>query len=175
MRWIAIIGSILVALAAARAEDAKDRDAADTRPPPSAADVITQLYQFDLFQQNAVDRTDLALPSDISTKAAARADAASKRDKALDELRHQTGTESLAIPKAATMRAHSLAALDRADGPAYVRKFYAAQLAEYEITVELLERYLQQPDNEEVRRFAEAQLPVLRAELVDTRNALADK
>jgi hypothetical protein len=175
MRRIATIGCVLVACAMARAEDIADRTGADALPAPTAADVISQLYQFDLFQQNAVDRADSAVPSDISTIATARAEAALKRDKALDELRQQTGTEIPSAPKTAAMRAHSLAAVDRSDGPTYVRAFFAAQLAEYELTVGLLEHYLQRPDSEDVRSFAAAQLPVLRTELADTRNALTDK
>jgi hypothetical protein len=73
------------------------------------------------------------------------------------------------------MRAHSVDAADRTDGPAYVRQFYAAQLAEYELTVVLIEQYLQSPDNEDIRSFAAAQLPVLLSELADTRNALSNK
>ncbi|WP_407153895.1 DUF4142 domain-containing protein [Bradyrhizobium sp. STM 3557] len=148
---------------------------ANTHPVPTAADVISQLYQFDLFQQNAVERTDGAPSSDVLMTAAARADAAAKRDKILAELQRQTGTEIPAQHKAAAMRAHSIDAVDSTEGPAYVRQFYAAQLAEYELAVALIERYLQSPDNEDVRSFAAAQLPALLTELADTRNALADK
>jgi hypothetical protein len=73
------------------------------------------------------------------------------------------------------MRAHSVEAVDRTDGPAYVRQFYAAQLVEYELTVALIEQYLQSPDNEDIRSFASDQLPILRTELANTRTALADK
>jgi Domain of unknown function (DUF4142) len=148
---------------------------ADAHPVPTAADVISQLYQFDLFQQNAVERTDSAPSSDVLMIAAARADAAAKRDKMLAELQRQTGTEVPAQHKSAVMRAHSVEAMDRTEGPAYVRQFYAAQLAEYELAVALIEQYLQSPDNEDIRRFAAVQLPVLLTELADTRNALADK
>jgi Domain of unknown function (DUF4142) len=178
MRHLALIACVfsftLFAGATTRAETSTDRAETDALPIPTAADVISQLYQFDLFQQNAVDRTD-AVSSDILTTAALRAEAAVTRDKALAELEQHTGTTVPTGQKAAGMRAHSLATIDRADGPSYVRAFYAAQLAEYEMTVELLERYLQHPDNEDVGSFATAQLPALRSEMKDTRNALADK
>jgi hypothetical protein len=179
MRRLAVIGyflgCILFVGVTARAETSAERADTDALPVPTASDVISQLYQFDLFQQNAVDRADSAERSDILTTAAARAEAAVKRDKALAELQQQTGTNISSGRKAAAMRAHSLDAVDRTDGPSYVREFYAAQLAEYELTVDLLEHYLRQPDNEDVRSFAAAQLPALRSELTDTRNALTDK
>jgi uncharacterized protein DUF4142 len=175
MRAFAIIGCcVLLACPMARAETPPERTDAPSRVP-TAAELISQLYQFDLFQQNAIDRTDSGAAGDVLTTAAGRAEAASKRDKALAELQRQTGTDVPAQRKAAAMRADSLAAVDRTDGPAYVRQFYAAQLAEYELTVALLESYLQSPDNEDIGRFAAAQLPVLRSELTDIRSALADK
>lgn len=152
-----------------------ERSDADALPVPTAADVISQLYQFDLFQQNAMDRSDNAPSSDVMTTAVARADAAAQRDKALAELQRRIGTEVPTQRKASTPHAHGIDAVDRTDGPAYVRQFYAAQLAEYELTVALIEHYLRSPDNEDVRGFAAAQLPVLRSELADTRNALANK
>ncbi len=109
------------------------------------------------------------------TIASARADAAAKREKALGALQRQIGTDVPIQRDAAAMRSHGVDAVDRADGPAYVRQFYAAELAEYELTVALIEHYLQCPDNEDVRSFAAAQLPLLRSELSDTRNALANK
>ena len=169
-----VLGFALFACATIRAETSTDRADTDALPVPTAADVISQLYQFDLFQQNAIDRTD-AVSSDILTTAASCAEAAIKRDKALDELQQQTGTTVPTDRKTAVMRADGVASIDRADGPSYVRAFYAAQLAEYELAVELLERYLQHPDNADVGSFATAQLPALRSELKDTRNALADK
>ena len=170
-----ISGYMLLAGTMARAETSAERSDVDTSPVPTAAEVISQLYQFDLFQQNAMDRTDNAPSSDVMTTAAVRADAAAERDKALLELQQRIGTDVPAQHKGAAMRAHSVDAVDHTDGPTYVRQFYAAQLAEYELAVALIERYLQSPDNEELRSFAAAQLPTLRSELTDTRNALADK
>jgi erythromycin esterase-like protein len=170
-----VFGCLIFACAMASAETMPEHSDADAHPVPTAADVISQLYQFDQFQQNAVERADPAPSSDVLTTAAARAEAAAKRDKALAELQRQTGTDVPVQHKAAAMRAHSVEAVDRTDGPAYVRQFYAVQLAEYELTVPLIEEYLQSPDNENIRSFAAAQLPVLLSELADTRHALANK
>jgi hypothetical protein len=173
MRRFAAIGCLLFVCATARAETVAARG--DALSAPTTADVISQLYQFDLFQQNAMDRADNAPSSDVLMTAAVRAEAAAKRDKALTELQRQIGTDVPTQRKAASMHAHGLDAVDHTDGPAYVRQFYAAQLAEYELTVALIEHYLQSPDNEDVRSFAAAQLPGLRSELADIRNALAGK
>jgi hypothetical protein len=174
MRHLGLIGLLLLACTVARAETAIDH--ADPPPAPTSAEVISQLYQFDLFQQSAVDGAEFRATQDILNVAAARADAAVKRDKVLSELQRATGSvEVTSHGKAAAMRAHGLAGSDSSDGPDYVREFYAAQLSEYETTVALLERYLQAPDNEDVRSFATAQLPMLRSELINTRSALADK
>lgn len=178
MRRSSVITAFLACLllvGAARAETSAERADVDNLPAPTAADVISRLYQFDLFQQNAVDRADSAVPNDVLTTASVRAEAAAQRDKALGELQQQTATSVPATPKSAAMRAHSLASVDRTDGPAYVREFYSAQLAEYELTVTLIEHYLLHPDNEDVRSFAATQLSALRSELSETRSALADK
>jgi len=158
----------------ARAETVLDR--VYSLPPPTAAQVISQLYQFDLFQQSAVEGAEFRATQDILNIAAARADAAVKRDKVLSELQRQIGnTVVTSDRKSAVMRAHALAGSDSSDGADFVRAFYAAQLAEYETTVALLERYLQAPDNEVLRSFAAAQLPILKSELIDTSSALLDK
>lgn len=143
-------------------------------PHPTAAEVIARLYEFDAFQQAAIDRTAALSNSDVQNVAALRAEAALQRDQALVALQYRAGKADISRP-AAGERADELAALDSAEGPAFVRSFYAAQLAQYEMTVSVLERYLQSPDIDDVKNFAAAQLPRLRAELEDTRAALAEK
>jgi hypothetical protein len=64
---------------------------------------------------------------------------------------------------------------DDADGPSYVRTFYAAQIPEYESTIILLEHYLRTPDNPALAAFAREHLPVLRAQLKDAERTMADK
>jgi hypothetical protein len=175
MRYLCAIGlGLLLACGTAQAENAIDVPGPSTSKPNST-DVIAQLYQFDLFQQNAIDGVEsLAIPELVNT-ASTRADAAVKRDRVLAELERQAGAVVKAHEKNAAMRAHALAGVDSSDGPAYVREFYQAQLVEYEAVVGLLERYLQSPDNDDVSSFAAAQLPILRAELMDTKSALTDK
>ncbi|MDU6729094.1 MAG: hypothetical protein E6471_20690, partial [Bradyrhizobium sp.] len=62
-----------------------------------------------------------------------------------------------------------------ADGPSFVRQFYAAQVAEYESTITILTKYLQSPDNAELQRFVSAELGLLQNELADMKAALATK
>jgi Domain of unknown function (DUF4142) len=175
MRRLGLIALVLLASSLARAETAADDSDPSSAAVPTSADVISQLFQFDLFQQNAIDSAEHRATQDIANTAAVRADAAIKRDKGLAELQRKTGAVLTSRKTTAAMRAHALSGVDSSDGADYVREFYAAQLAEYESTVSLLERYLQSPDNEDVRDFATAQLTTLRSELADTRSALADK
>lgn len=142
---------------------------------PTAAEVIARLYEFDAFQQAAIDRTAALSNSDVQNAAGVRAEAALQRDQALVELQHRAGNNADISRPAAGKRADALAAVDSADGPAFVRSFYSAQLAQYQMTVSVIERYLQLPDRDDVKNFAAAQLPRLRAELEDTRTALAEK
>jgi hypothetical protein len=171
---LGFISLLWLTCAVARAEPLDDDAASPPQRAPTAAEVISQLYQFDQFQQNVSDSAEFRTTQTVANTAAARADAAVKRDLVLSELQRQIGAEPTSR-KAAAMRAHALLGVDSSDGPDYVRQFYAAQLAEYEATVALLERYLQSPDNDDVRSFAAAQLALLRSELIDIRGALADK
>jgi len=80
----------------------------------------------------------------VKNLAALRAEEAAKRDKALKDIQEAIGAEPrVGKTKAST----SLAEPDNSDGPAYVRTFYAAQIPEYESTIDLLEHYLKAPDN----------------------------
>jgi hypothetical protein len=169
-----IILIAVLACSAANAETLTTRDAADPTACPTAVDVVAQLYQFDLFQQNSVDTADTAMNTDISSTATMRAEAATTRDKALSDVEQKAGL-NVPLQKANTALAHSSLGVDRTEGTAYVRDFYQMQLAQYELAVSTLERYLEAPDNDEVRRFAESQLPALRSEMTDTKSALADK
>jgi hypothetical protein len=140
---------------------------------PDATDVISGLYAFSRFQQGLLESTDLKGNAEVKNLAALRAEEAAKRDKALKEIQDAIGAE----PRVAktTSACTSLAEPDDADGPAFVRSFYAAQIPEYESTITLLERYLRAPDNPALAAFARAHLPVLRAQLKDAERTMADK
>lgn len=140
---------------------------------PDATDVISGLYAFSRFQQGLLESTDLKGNAEVKNLAALRAEEAAKRDKALKQIQDTIGVEPrVSKPTSAGI---SLAKPDDAEGPAYIRTFYAAQIPEYESTIILLERYLKTPDNPELAAFARDHLPVLRAQLKDAERTMADK
>ncbi|QAU48457.1 DUF4142 domain-containing protein [Bradyrhizobium guangzhouense] len=140
---------------------------------PDATDVISGLYSFSRFQQGLLESTDLKGNAEVKNLAALRAEEAAKRDKALKQIQDTIGAEPR-VSKA-TSASISLAKPDDAEGPAYVRTFYAAQIPEYESTIALLERYLRTPDNPALASFAREYLPLLRAQLKDAERTMADK
>ncbi|WFU38963.1 DUF4142 domain-containing protein [Bradyrhizobium sp. CB82] len=144
----------------------------DSARTPTATDVISGLYAFGRFQQGLLESADLRGNQEVKTLATARAEDAAKRDKALKQIQQAIGAEPN-VRKASTAGAALTGPGD--EGPAYVRQFYAAQVAEYEEAVALLERYLQAPDNDALGAFAREQLPVLRSQLRDAARTLADK
>ena len=140
---------------------------------PNATDVISGLYAFGRFQQGLLESTDLKGNAEVKNLAALRAEEAAKRDKVLKEIQDAIGAEPR-VSKAMSSGLN-LARSDDAEGPAYVRSFYAAQIPEYESAITLLERYLRMPDNPALAAFAREQLPVLRAQFRDAERTMADK
>ncbi|MGA7803789.1 DUF4142 domain-containing protein [Bradyrhizobium sp.] len=167
--------AVIVLVTATAAFADSETPGATTGRTPAGADVIAELYQFDLFEQNAIDGADLHGNEEVRNFAVAHADAAAKRDKALAELQRQTPIDVNFDDKAAGIGADRTASLDESEGPAFVRQFYQAQVAAYQSALALLERYLQAPDNDKVRSFASNQLPGFRAGLQDAQDALTDK
>ncbi|WP_027524362.1 DUF4142 domain-containing protein [Bradyrhizobium sp. Ec3.3] len=145
----------------------------DSVRTPTAIDVISGLYAFGRFQQGLLESADLRGNQEIKTLAISRAEDAAKRDKALKRIQQAIGAEP-DVRKTSTADA-ALTGPDDSEGPAYVRQFYAAQVAEYEETIALLERYLRAPDNDALSAFAREQLPILRSQLRDAARTMADK
>ncbi|UPT85507.1 DUF4142 domain-containing protein [Bradyrhizobium barranii subsp. apii] len=140
---------------------------------PTATDVITGLYTFSRFQQGLLESTDLKGNAEVKNLAALRAEEAGKRDKTLKQIQDAIGAEPHA-GKTTSVSA-SLVEPENADGPTYVRSFYAAQIPEYESVISLLERYLKAPDNPALTAFAREQLPMLRTQVKDAERTMADK
>src|SRR5262249_37967220 len=138
-------------------------------------EVIAGLYQFDLFQQNAIEAADRGGSEELRISAESKADAATRRDKALIELQRQTGTGVQPGCKSAAQSRDRLAGLDSATEPDSVREFYEAEVAAHQAAVKLLEQYLRAPDNEMIKDFAADQLPALQSGLTDAQAALASK
>jgi hypothetical protein len=140
---------------------------------PDATDVISGLYALSRFQQGMLESTDLKGNAEVKNLAALRAEEAAKRDKALKKIQDVIGTEPR-VGKTAAAGA-SLAEPENADGPTYIRSFYAAQIPEYDSAIGLLERYLRAPDNSALAAFAREQLPTLHAQLKDAERTMTDK
>ncbi|MBR0774621.1 DUF4142 domain-containing protein [Bradyrhizobium diazoefficiens] len=171
MRVLVAIVLVLISAAAAFADSSGERGQGDRAP--TATEVIAGLYAFSRFQHGLLESTDLKGNAEVKNLAALRAEEAARRDTALKEIQEAIGAEPR-LSKAASVGA-SLAEADSADGPAYVRSFYAAQIAEYESAIALFESYLRAPDDAALASFARAQLPMLRSQVRDDARAMADK
>src|SRR5215475_14231255 len=94
---------------------------------PAGTEVIAELYQFDLFQQNAIETADRTGSEALRHSAVGKAEAATQRNKALLELQQKTGMQ-VNIGKSAVRRADRVAELDSAAEPNALRKFYQAEV-----------------------------------------------
>lgn len=170
----ATVATLLLLLSsAALADSSAEHGGQDGARTPTATEVISALYAFGRFQQGLLESADLRGNQEVRSLATLRAEDAAKRDKALKQIQQAIGAEPSAskIPTANP----ALTGPDDSEGPVYVRQFYAVQVAEYEETIAVLERYLRAPDNDELGSFARTQLPVLRSQLNDTARSMADK
>ena len=167
-----LVAIVLILISTAAFADNTGEQRPDGRAP-TATDVITGLYAFSRFQQGLLESTDLKGNAEVKNLAALRAEEAAKRDKALKQIQDATGTEPR-VDKTTSVSA-SLVEPENADGPTYVKSFYAAQIPEYESAIDLLERYLKAPDNAALATFAREQLPVLRSQVKDAERTMADK
>jgi hypothetical protein len=156
---------------AALADSTGERRSGDRAP--TATDVISGLYAFSRFQQSLLESTDLKGNSEVKNLAALRAEEAAKRDRGLKQIQEAIGAEPR-LGKTTSAGA-GLVEPENSDGPTYVRSFYAAQIAEYESAINLLERYLKAPDDAALAAFARDQLPTLRAQAKDAERTMADK
>ena len=114
--FLAII--LLFAGQVALTDDTSDASAC----APAGPDLIAGLYQFDLFQQNAIEAADRSGSEELRLSAVSKADAATQRDKALLELQRKTGTEVQAPGKSAARNADRLAGLDSGTEPGSARE-----------------------------------------------------
>ncbi|MEA3132397.1 MAG: hypothetical protein QOG17_243 [Gammaproteobacteria bacterium] len=164
---------ILVAIILAFISTAAHADSTGERTPPTATDVISGLYAFGRFQQGLLESTDLNGNAEVRNLAALRAEEGAKRDKTLKQIQDAIGAEPRVskAPSAST----GLTEPENSDGPGYVRRFYAAQIPQYDSAISLIERYLRTPDNAALAAFAREQLPILRTQVRDAERSMADK
>ena len=129
--------------------------------PPTASDVLLGLHQFDLFQQQVAETADNRGDDALRKFSKTLSDAAGKRDDALAELNKKTKLGAKFPDDPNAMKSNRLAGLDGSVADVFVRGFYKAEVKEHESAISLLKRYLTKPDNDQVRTFAQKQLPVL--------------
>jgi hypothetical protein len=129
---------------------------------PAATEVLAELYRFDRSQQHLLESADLHDYQELRNVAALRAEDAVKRDKRLKQIQREIGIES-GIDK--TPLSEPYAETSDPEASAYLRRFYAAQVAEYKNVVTSIEHYLRSPDHDGLRTSAREQLPLLRSQL----------
>jgi len=130
---------------------------------PTGADVLTEIHQFDLFEQGADETAQTRGDEALKQFSSDHADAAEKEDKQLEALQKKAGL-SVAFPEDPSVTvSNRLAGLQGSVGPSYVRKYYEAQAAEYDSALAVLRRYLEKPDSEAIKSFVEKQIPAFEA------------
>jgi hypothetical protein len=136
--------------------------------PPNAHDVLRLLHEFDMVQLRAAALAETRGDERVRQFAAEQAAQAQQRETRISRL----NTFGLLNIDFATdpslVRRNELAGLQGEVGQGFVRDYLAKQRDDLDDAIGLLQRYLLHPDNDDVRRFAKQQLPVLeqaRAEL----------
>lgn len=131
--------------------------------PPTAADLLIDLHQFDLFEQGADEIAQQRGDDSLREFSRSHADAAAGHDKELVALGKKAGLKLEFSEDPDITASDQLAGLQGVVGPAFVREYYEAEASEYDSAVSALRRYLQKPDQDDVRAFAAKQLPAFEA------------
>ena len=130
---------------------------------PSAADVLVEIHQFDLFQQSADESAQQRGDNGLREFSASHSSAAEKQDKELLAISRKVGLKIEFSDKPDSGASGRLASLAGSVGPDFVRGYYGAQVSEYDGVISSLKRYLEKPDNEELKAYAAKQLPLFTA------------
>jgi hypothetical protein len=130
---------------------------------PTAADVLIAIHQFDLFEQAADESAQQRGDNGLREFSASHSSAAEKQDKELLAISEKAGLKIEFSQKPDTGVSGQLAGLQGSVGPDYVRGYYAAQLSQYDGVISSLKRYLEKPDNDDVKAYAAKQLPLFMA------------
>jgi predicted outer membrane protein len=133
--------------------------------PPNAADVLRYLHQFNMFQVQAAGLADARGDDALRQYAFAQARLARERDQQVVKLNTFT-LLSIDLPNQPNViLSNELAGLRGAVGRRFIADFHAKQIQEFHRTVDVMRRYLLHPDNDQIRRFAAEQLPLLERDL----------
>jgi Domain of unknown function (DUF4142) len=148
---------------AANAESVMEKTGVDSMLGivPTGADVLSEIHQFDLFEQGADETAQQRGDEGLKQFSTDHAGAAEKQDKQLAGLAKKASVEFPEEPSAG--RSNRLAGLQGSVGPAFIRNYYGAQVAEYASVLSVLRRYLEKADNEQIKTFASKQIPAFEA------------
>lgn len=168
MKRIAIILLALGAPAFASAETLAEKSGVNALldRPPAAADVLTEIHQFDLFVGGAAESADLRGTDALRKQSRADVKRADAREKTIAQLAKKLGVKLADNPSAA--RANRLGGLQGKVGADFMTSYRTAIADEARSTQSVLQRYLAKPDDDAVKAFAAKQLPALTAELNQT-------
>ena len=139
--------------------------------PPSGADVVLGLHQFDLFQQGVSETAGTRGNDAVKSFAEAQATAAEKRDSTLGGFKSKVGLQGAFPDQPDLAESDRLAGLQGSIGQTYISYFYRAEMAEHETAISLLKRYLEKPDNADLKTFSEKLLPMLENSFKEAANA----
>jgi hypothetical protein len=129
--------------------------------PPNGHDVLRLMHQFDIYQMQSADSAAVRGDEALRAFALAQADLARVRNVKIARLNLFTAY-GIDFPKQpGAMRGNDLAGLQGAVGQTFASDYYEKQKAEFAASIDLLKRYLLNPDNDDIRRFASEQLPLL--------------
>lgn len=129
--------------------------------PPNAHDVLRLLHEFDMVQLRAAALAETRGNDQIRQFATEQAARAQQRETAIARL-NTFGLLNIDFASDPSLvRRNELAGLQGAVGQAFLSDYLAKQRDDIDDAIGLLRRYLLHPDNDDVRRFAKQQLPVL--------------
>ncbi len=139
--------------------------------PPTGADLLLQVHQYDLFEQAAAETAGQRGDTVLRRLSASELDAAAARDDRLAELSKRANLNVKFSEEPGLLVSDRLAGLQGSVGASYVRKYYEDQLAEHQSVISLSQRYIAKPDNRDVKTFAVKLVPQLEAELTAVKTA----
>ncbi|MGP9810925.1 DUF4142 domain-containing protein [Rhodopseudomonas sp. NSM] len=133
--------------------------------PPNGHDVLRLMHEFDLVQIRAAGIAATRGNDAVHRFALEQAERAQQREAAIVRLNMFALLNIDFAADPSLLRRNELAGLQGEVGQAFIRDYTVKQKADIADTIGMLQRYLLNPDNDDVRRFAEAQLPSLKQAL----------
>jgi len=129
--------------------------------PPNGHDVLRLMHEFDLVQLRAAGIAATRGTDALQRFALAQAEHARQREAAIVRLNMFALLNIDFAADPSLVRRNELAGLQGAVGQAFMRDYIAKQRDDIVDTIAMLKRYLLNPDNDDIRRFAQQQLPLL--------------